>query len=96
MSKHKPPEEFLHESLEDSGSIAKYLEALAQGLKSGRLLFCSGETETLLKPNGLLRLSLRTKRKDGQVKVTVKFGWKDRHRDGEPDEPLVIRAARDE
>lgn len=91
MTKNKNLNSFEYESVQDTGSIVKYLESLAQGFESGRLLFCSGKKELILKPQGLLNFAVKSKRKDGQVKVELKIGWKEHGDDDSPSEPLVIK-----
>ncbi|MEQ8329856.1 MAG: amphi-Trp domain-containing protein [Longimicrobiales bacterium] len=68
--------EFAHESLQDTESIGKYLEALAQGFRAGRLEFASGSKQIELEPNSLLELAVRAKRKDGTARISVEVQWK--------------------
>ena len=77
MAKDSSLRNFEHDSLQDPASIVEYLEALTQGFKSGRLLFCAGKKEMVLKPGKLLKFSVRAKRKDRSAKVTLKMSWKD-------------------
>ncbi|ADK83759.1 hypothetical protein Deba_0384 [Desulfarculus baarsii DSM 2075] len=66
---------FKHVSLQDSQSIVGYLEALSAGLKQGALLFCTENKRLVLKPQGLIKLEVEAKRKDEQMKLTLKFRW---------------------
>lgn len=94
MSKLKrTPDEFEHESLQDTESIVTYLEALASGLRSGRLLFCWGDSELILKPNGLLQFAVKARKKDDRMKVSIKISWKDPSTQEAPAERLIIRGA---
>jgi amphi-Trp domain-containing protein len=92
MAKHKAPTEFEYESLQDSESIAKYLEALKKGFTSGQLLFCSGKQEMLLNPQGLLKFVVHAKRRDGQVKVDLQIAWKEHRSRQKPGDRLTIRS----
>jgi len=91
MSKERANDEFTYESMQDTRSIVKYLEAVAQGFDSGRLLFCSGKNELLVKPSGLLQFLLKARRKDGQVKVNIKVSWKEDRHKGKETSPLLIQ-----
>lgn len=85
MGNKKDGREFDHRSLEDPQSIVAYLDAMARGFGAGRLLFCSGKQELVLKPGQLLNLSVKARRKEGRVKVSVDVSWK------ESDAPLEER-----
>lgn len=93
MAKSMGATEFKHESLQDGHSIVKYLEALVNGLESGQLLFASGKNEMVLRPHGLLRFTVQAKRKDPQVKVTIKVAWKEHGEKEQSQQPLMIKAA---
>jgi amphi-Trp domain-containing protein len=82
--------EFGHESLQDTKSIVKYLEALADGFRAGKLEFSSGKSAISLRPNGLLELSLKAKRKDGQARLNLEVAWKEPKRGKRKAPPLKI------
>ncbi len=69
--------EFAHESLQDTETIGKYLEALAQGFRTGHLEFTSGKKDIELEPHGLLELAVRAKRKDGSARISIDVQWKE-------------------
>jgi amphi-Trp domain-containing protein len=77
-------EEFRHESLEDSESIAKYLEALRDALRAGKLELSDQGGELTLRPQGLLGFEIRARKKGDRVKIRIKMGW----REDSPEEPL--------
>ncbi len=84
-------DEFQHESLQDRESIVKYLTAITEGLKTGSLELGNGDNRMVLEPNGLLKLDLKARRKDGRLKLSFKVSWKEQELDGETDtEPLII------
>jgi amphi-Trp domain-containing protein len=66
---------FKHVSLQDGDSIIAYLEALGGGFKQGALLFSTDNKRLVLKPQGLIKLEVEAKRKDEQMKLTLKFRW---------------------
>lgn len=92
----KSSDEFEHDSFQDADTIVKYLEAIAQGFQTGRLLFCSGKKELVLKPQGLLKFGVQAKRKDGRVKFSLTVGWSERGKEEIAGEPLSIQASGDE
>lgn len=73
----KETAEFRHESLQDCESIVKYLKALTEGFENGRLKLANGNEPMELKPEGLLNLNLKARRKDNRVKLTLKVSWKE-------------------
>ncbi|MEW6262063.1 MAG: amphi-Trp domain-containing protein [Thermodesulfobacteriota bacterium] len=66
---------FKHESLEDSESIVKYLNALREGFEKGVLLFSSESKRLTIKPHGLINFDMEARRKGDDIKVTLKFRW---------------------
>jgi amphi-Trp domain-containing protein len=85
--------EFDHESLQDTESIGKYLEALAAGFRSGTLQFSSGKKAIQLKPTGLLELSLKVKRKSGDARLNLNVAWKEPKK-RKSEEPLKIQTGK--
>jgi amphi-Trp domain-containing protein len=79
--------EFDHESLQDTESIGKYLEALAAGFRTGALQFSSGKKAIRLRPTGLLELSLKAKRKSGHSRLQLGVAWKEPKKEKKSDEP---------
>ena len=70
-------EEFKHESLQDRVSIARYLQALQEGLEKGHLELVSDEKTVVLDPDGLVELEVRAKRKGNRRKLSIKLSWRD-------------------
>ena len=90
MAKHEPSATFHHRSLQDRESIVSYLEALKKGFDSRLLLFCAGDKELVLKPEGLLDFSVKAKRKDGESKITLRITWTEREPGDEEEHTLRI------
>ncbi|MBF0170679.1 MAG: amphi-Trp domain-containing protein [Nitrospinae bacterium] len=91
----KNDDQFGYESLQDRESIVKYLAALNEGFAAGQLLFGSRQKQLALAPQGLIKFDVEGKRKDGQVKLKMKFSWKEESRpltDSE-DGSFVIKGA---
>ena len=66
---------FKHQSLEDTESIIKYLEALKEGFESGALLFSSDGRQLMVKPHGLINLDVEARYKSGEFALTLKLNW---------------------
>lgn len=69
--------EFKYDSLQDSKSIAKYLNALKDGFLNGKIILANGNKRIELNPDGLLNLEVKAKRKNEKVKIQIKCTWKD-------------------
>ena len=82
--------EFGHESLQDTESIGKYLEALAEGFRTGNLEFTSGKKSMRLRPNGLLEMSLKAKKKSGEARLRIEVAWREPKRGKSVQPPLRI------
>ena len=90
MAKKDKPDLFLHQSMQDRETIEAYLEALGDGFQSGKLMLAAGEHDMELTPQGLLDFSVKARRKDGQVRVSIKIQWKERHDSQAATRPLRI------
>lgn len=66
---------FKHESLQDTKSVVQYLEALGQGFEAGKLALISEDRSMELHPRGLVRLEVEAKRKDEEIKLSIKLRW---------------------
>lgn len=90
--------EFKHESLQDSQTIVKYINALAEGFASGRLALGNNGNPIVLQPSGMLKLDLKAKRKDGRMKLSVKISWKEEDEEKKQidSKPLVIESQKSE
>ncbi len=86
-------DEFSYQSIQDPESIVKYMEAISEGIKNGRLLFGTRRKKLIFEPNGLLKLDVRAKRKEGKVKMEIKISWNQQNESDESDkEVLEIKA----
>jgi amphi-Trp domain-containing protein len=84
-------EKFRHESLQDRESIGKYLNALSDGFLNGKLQFSWKDKRLVLEPKTLIKFDLETKKKDGEVKMVLRFRWEEPSENSMfIDGPLVI------
>jgi len=72
----KHDREFQHESLQDRRSIVAYLEAVAEGIRTGRLRFSDHEGEILLEPEGLMNFDIRVSKRRERVSLSLHCRWK--------------------
>jgi amphi-Trp domain-containing protein len=88
-----PHDRFKHESLEDNETIARYLKALWEGFEQGSLQFSTDDRQLQLQPRGLISLEVEAKRKNEDVKLTLKFRWSEpgSHKENK-DRPLKIQS----
>ena len=68
---------FDYESLQDTHSIAKYLQALIDGLENKRIVFSSEDEEIVLTPEDIVKFVVKASRKNGKSKLNIKVSWKD-------------------
>jgi amphi-Trp domain-containing protein len=74
-------DEFCHESLQDSETIAELLSSLQRGLAAGTLRFSDENHELTLKPSGLLNLTIRASGSSELNVVDVRVTWQGSKRD---------------
>ncbi|HDQ40020.1 MAG TPA: amphi-Trp domain-containing protein [Desulfonatronum sp.] len=88
-----PEEKFRHESLQDKESIGKYLDALRDGFVNGQLQFSWKDKRLVLEPRSLIKFDLEAGKKDGEVRMILRFRWEEPSETSMfTDGPLVIEA----
>ena len=83
-------ESFTHESLEDMRSIARYLEAVLEGLRQGKIQLEQNGDSVALHPHGLINFRVKAKKKGERSKLSLKLSWRERS-DAADDGPLRVR-----
>jgi len=73
----KDEEKFTYESLQDAGTIGKYLQTLIEGFEKGNIVLKSDEGEFMLHPNDMITFTVRAKKKNEKTKLALKMSWKD-------------------
>lgn len=68
---------FKHESIEDAKSIQRYIEALSQALKSGKLSFSDGDQKIEMSPSDLMHLKLSASKEGGNNRFSLRVTWQD-------------------
>lgn len=66
---------FRHQSLQDSKSIQKLLEAIAAGIERGELSFSDKDGSVLMHPQGLLELKLTASEEDSRHRLNIRISW---------------------
>ena len=83
---------FKHESLQDTKSIVKYLDALGVGFSNGAIKFSYDDREFVINPQGLVNLEVEARRKHEEIKLNLKFKWSEKKGPpSEKQEPLSIK-----
>ena len=77
------------ESLQDSETVAKYLQSLIHGFEKGEIALKSDVGEFVLHPGDMIDLTVKAKRKRNKSKLTLKISWKD---SSNADDSLGIKA----
>ena len=69
---------FEFESLQDTQSIKTFLEAITEGMSTGKIMFSSTEESIEMVPKGLLHFAIKARKKNNENKITMKIAWKDK------------------
>ena len=90
---------FFMESLQDRKTICKYLDALIEGFQKGNIKLSSKEQILDIEPSGLIKFTIKGKKKNGEIKLDLRFKWADEDGLPELDESWnqnEIKASRDD
>ncbi len=68
---------FDHESIQDRQSIREFFNVLINGLEKGHIELSSENDNILLTPSELIHFSIKTKKKDGKSRMSIKLIWRD-------------------
>ncbi len=67
--------EFKHESIGNSEMTVQHLKAFAEGFANGQIVLGTRQEQFILEPSNDIKLKVKVKRKDGKIKVSLKFVW---------------------
>jgi len=70
-------EKFDYESIQDRQSIRKFFEVFIEGLEKGSIVLSSENDSVVLSPSELIQFAVKTKKKDGKSRISIKLNWKD-------------------
>jgi amphi-Trp domain-containing protein len=68
-------QEFNHHSVQDRESVVKYLNALSDGIKKGRISIRNGGKDIELEPADLLTIEIKAKHTGGGSKLSIILSW---------------------
>jgi amphi-Trp domain-containing protein len=84
--------EFKHETLQECGAISEYLKVLNEGFETGQLVFRNEKEQIILRPDGMVQMEVKAKKKDRKIKLSLKFYWKEKEALGAKEDSLVINS----
>ncbi|NCC23647.1 MAG: amphi-Trp domain-containing protein [Deltaproteobacteria bacterium] len=68
---------FSFESMQDNTSIQRYLQSLEEGFAKGKIVLSTDGEEMVMRPGGMLRFSVKAKKKNESCKINLKVEWKE-------------------
>ena len=86
----KKQHRFTHESLQDSRSITKIIESLAQGMERGKLTFHENSGEITLKPEGLLNFKIKISQEEEYQEIKLQIRWRKKGKKRQSREKLIL------
>jgi amphi-Trp domain-containing protein len=66
---------FHHSFVTDPEDVARYLEALIESFREGRLTFSSNSRKVILEPGKVMDMTVDTSSRRGQTRLTLAFNW---------------------
>ena len=72
-------QKFFFESFQDSETIKSYLESLIRGIAQKKIVLSTDGEDITLHPNGLLKLTVKAKKKSNKNRLSIKMAWTDEH-----------------
>lgn len=66
---------FRHESLQNSETIAELLKSITKGIGKGKLTFSDEDGEIVLEPKGLLNLKVTAEREETRHRLNIRITW---------------------
>ncbi len=70
-------DDFRHESVQDTRSIVRYLQAITVGIEKGHIQLGAAEQLLELRPTGMVELEVHAKRKGGRVEFMLELHWRE-------------------
>ena len=66
-----------YDSMQDTQSIQQFLHSLTEGFEKGKIVLRSENEEVVLRPQHLLKFTIKAKKKGEKCKLSVKMSWKE-------------------
>jgi len=82
--------QFRHESLQDAAGMREILDAVTDGLASGKLRFSDDDGEIQLQPRGLLDLRLTAEQDEGRQRLNLRVSWQLKEKKSERKKALKV------
>jgi len=70
-------QKFFFESFQDSETIKFYLESLIKGIAKKKIVLSTEGEDITLHPNGLLKLTVKARKKADKNRLSIKMAWTD-------------------
>ncbi|WP_243311777.1 amphi-Trp domain-containing protein [Fundidesulfovibrio agrisoli] len=80
---------FTFESAQDVETLVGYLRAITDGFEAGSMRFTRKDLDLVLSPKGLVGFAVEAKGKEGRMKLTLKFHWRENVEAKEPEEDTL-------
>lgn len=75
---------FFFESYQDVSSMKTYLNALIDGIAKNKLTLTTEGEELILYPNGMLKLTIKARKKNEKSRLSIKIAWtEERYKTGQ-------------
>ena len=72
-------QKFFFESLQDSETIKSYLESIIDGIAHKRITLSTDGENITMNPKGLLKLTIKARKKADKNRLSIKISWTDEH-----------------
>ncbi len=86
-------QKFFFESIQDSETIKSYLESLIRGIAQKKIVLSTDSEDITLHPNGLLKLTVKARKKSDKNRLSIKMAWTDEHtKKADPNKTIEIHS----
>lgn len=81
---------FRHDSLQDTKTISRILDAITKGITKGKLVFSDEDDKITIEPNGLLELKVKASQEGGLQHVNIRISWQVENKKKSPKKQLTV------
>lgn len=68
---------FFHESFLDTANVHTFMQSLIDGIGKQRVVLSTEDDEMVLNPKGLLKVTVKAKKKNEKNRINLKITWED-------------------